>query len=409
MNPLLPVRHFVPDAEARIWKDGRIWLYGSYDLSGDTTYCSREYHAFSSPDLLKWRDHGVCFRSEGGRFLYAPDCIERDGLYHLYYCTSDDGEGVAVSSSPAGPFTDPRPVVGADGDGIDPAVFTDDDGAAYYYWGQFKARGGRLADDMRTLVPESVTRNLLTEAEHGFHEGSSVRKRKGIYYFVYTDIRRGKASCLSYATSTSPLGPFVKGGVIIDNDGCDRGTWNNHGSIAEFGGRWYVFYHRSSQAGRFSRRVCAEPIEFDGNGAIREVEMTTQGVSGPIDARGAVEAWRACLLNGSVRTEPVDGSECLSVIEDKDWAAYTRLDFGRGVKAFRARAASLGRGGEIELRLDAPDGELIGTCRVGETGGWHEWRLFTCATREVRGTHALYLVFRGSMGRLLSLLDFSFR
>lgn len=83
---------------------------------------------------------------------------------------------------------------GADGDGIDPAVFIDDDGTAYYFWGQFQLRGGILTDDMTALIPESVKSNILTEHEHGFHEGASIRKRNGKYYLVYTDISRGRAT-----------------------------------------------------------------------------------------------------------------------------------------------------------------------------------------------------------------------
>ena len=39
MNPILPIQHFVPDVEARQWADGRLYLYGSYDISGRTSYC----------------------------------------------------------------------------------------------------------------------------------------------------------------------------------------------------------------------------------------------------------------------------------------------------------------------------------------------------------------------------------
>ena len=46
---------------------------------------------------------------------------------------TDDSEGVAVSDRPEGPFTDP---VQLPCGGIDPAIFIDDDGQAYYYWGQ---------------------------------------------------------------------------------------------------------------------------------------------------------------------------------------------------------------------------------------------------------------------------------
>lgn len=102
-------------------------------------------------------------------------------------------------------------MLGADGDGIDPAIFLDDDGQAYYYWGQHSLRGGRLKENMRELEPGSVNRALLTESEHGFHEGASLRKRNGLYYLVYTDISGGRASCLSYAVSDNPLGPVYKG------------------------------------------------------------------------------------------------------------------------------------------------------------------------------------------------------
>ena len=132
---------------------------------------------------------------------------------------------------------------------------------------------------------DSLQTAILTEQEHGFHEGACMRKRNGIYYIVYTDISRGKATCLSYAMSDKPLGPYKKGGVIIDNMYCDPQTWNNHGSIEEFKGQWYIFYHRSSQNSFTSRRMCVEKIYFNEDGTINEVEMTSMGASSPIDGQ----------------------------------------------------------------------------------------------------------------------------
>ncbi len=100
--------------------------------------------------------------------------------------------------------------------------------------------------------------------------------------------------------------------MLIDNTGCDPQSWNNHGSIAEFNGQWYVFYHRSSQASNFNRRVCVEPIHFNPDGSIDEVEMTTQGIGWPLDARQTIEAWRACLLSGQVHTEAVGARASIS-------------------------------------------------------------------------------------------------
>lgn len=434
MNPILPIQHFLPDAEARQWSDGRMYLYGSNDISGRTSYCSWEYHVFSSADLVHWEHHGESFRSTGpdsdvpwtGAPLFAPDCVYYNGRYYLFFCNADNSEGVAESLSPTGRFTDAALVEGADGDAIDPAVLVDDDGQFYYYWGQFHLRGAKLRPDLHGIQPETLHTDLITEAGHGFHEGASIRKRNGIYYLVYTDISRGRPTCMAYATSRFPLGPFTKGGIIIDNTGCDPVTWNNHGSIAEFaprstpivmegtsapsqtGGQWYIFYHRSSQASQFNRRVCVESIAFNADGSIDEVEMTAQGVSGPLPAARPIQACRACLLGGKVRTAaegPTESDpavrERLALIHHGDWVAYKYLDFeAQPVRAFQARAGSLAYGGEIEIHLDQPDGVLIGTCEVTRTGGWQKWGTFTCPVKGVTGVRSVYLVFKGKEGRL---------
>lgn len=413
MNPILPVQHFVPDAEARPFGD-RIYIYGSYDISGRTSYCSWEYHTFSSTDLVHWEHHGESFRSTGpdssipwsGAPLYAPDCIYYNGRYYLFFCNADRSEGVAESLSPAGPFTNASPIEGANGDAIDPAVLVDEDGQVYYYWGQFNLRAAKLRPDLRGIQPETLNTRLITEAEHGFHEGASIRKRNGIYYLVYTDISRGRATCLAYATSRSPLGPFTKGGIIIDNTGCDRESWNNHGSIAEFNGQWYILYHRSSQASNFNRRVCIEPIHFNADGSVNEVEMTTQGVCGPLPAVQPVEAWRACLLHGHTRTAasgPTENDpavrEWLTLIHHGDWAAFKYIDFdAQPFHTFYARAGSAVYGGTIEVRLDQPDGEMIGTCDVPRTGGWQKWEAVSCPIEAAKGVRAVYLVFKGREG-----------
>lgn len=412
MNPILSIQHFVPDVEARQWSDGRMYLYGSYDISGRTCYCSWEYRVFSSADLIHWQDHGESFRSAPPNTsldwtdapLFAPDCIYRNGCYYLFFCNAGNREGVAESLSPTGPFTNAVPIEGADRDAIDPAVLVDDDNQVYYYWGQFHLRGAKLRPDLNGIQPETLNTNLLNEAEHGFHEGASIRKYNGLYYLIFADISRGRPTSLAYATSPSPLGPFTKRGIIIDNTGCDPETWNNHGSIAEFNGQWYVFYHRSSQASNFNRRVCVEPIHFNKDGSLNEVEMTTQGVSGPLPAAQPIEAWRACLLNGRVRTAaegPTESDpstrEYLTQIHLNDWAAYKYVDFdAQPVITFQARAGSLAYGGVIEIHLDQPDGELIGACQVQRTGGWQKWSTVSCPIQRAKGVRAVYLVFKGT-------------
>ncbi len=417
MNPILPLKDHVPDVEAKVFSDGKVYLYGSFDLTGNTEYCSQDYYVFSSVDFLHFEKSELALTTRGGEIpfaagaLYAPDCMEKDGRYYLYFCTSDGGEGVAESLCATGPFRNPLPVAGAHPSQIDPTVFVDDDGAVYYYWGQFALKGARLKENLHELEMDTYQDQILTEEEHGFHEGASICKRNGIYYLLYTDISRGRATCLSYATSGSPLGPFQKGGVIIDNTGCDPESWNNHGSLCEIQGQWYVFYHRSTHNSKFSRRVCVEPIFFEEDGSIREVEMTVNGQEERIESTRKLEASRASRLDGSVYVEASmqDGNyrESLTGIHDQDWAEYRYLDF-QGETLFCIEAGSWTYGGTVELHLDSPDGLMIGTVKIGATGGWNQHEVFTCPVRQVEGRRALYLKFRGDENRLMDVGRFWF-
>lgn len=408
MNPLLPRKYFTPDVEARKMPDGRLYLYGSNDLAGSRNYCSKIYHVFSTDDPVKGEFvcHGVSFENtlenpcvpgHAGETLYAPDAVFKDGKYYLYYCGASAFEGVAVSDSPTGPFENAVPVQGADGDGIDPAVFVDDDGKAYYLWGQFSLKGAQLNHDMASFVPGSEKTGILTEHEHGFHEGASLRKRNGKYYLVYTDISRGRATCLSYAVADRPLGPYQKGGVIIDNIYCDPQSWNNHGSIEEFGGQWYVFYHRSSRNSNTSRRVCAEPIFFREDGSIPEVVMTSQGASGPISAFSEIDASVACRMKGNCRIAFDGENETNEILTGcgggswtDDWAEYRYLDFENGAARFSVRA----RGeGVIRLRVSGKS-ESVGEVRINSKAAFETYA--TELSRKLTGVQALWLFFEGA-------------
>lgn len=413
MNPILPIQYFVPDAEARGCSDGRLYIYGSLDICGKIDFCSNDYMVFSTDDLISWKNHGISFSTNSeniddefkGQCLYAPDCIEKDGMYYLYFCTSNGGEGVAVSSTPYGPFTDGTPLVGVHLDGIDPAVFTDDDGKSYIFWGQFQLRGAELSDNMREIRKETIKNNILTENEHGFHEGASIRKRNGIYYMLYTDISSGRATCISYATSLSPLGPYKKGGVIIDNTGCDPQTWNNHGSMSEFKGQWYIFYHRSTRNGINSRRVCIEPIYFCSDGSIKQAEMTTQGVESPVSPDILMDAGRACLVGGSAYIFQKDAEEYICMSKNNDFACYKYYnmseDFTEFEFTYRGKCS-----GTIEIRIDSPNGKLIGSCNLNSD--FNNWNTDRCTIEKINGIHALYCVLKCNNTSDINIKSFKF-
>jgi hypothetical protein len=139
--------------------------------------------------------------------------------------------------------------------------------------------------------------------------------------------------------------------------------------------------------------------------------MTTQGVHGPLPATERLEAGRACQLSGKVRIVPdphVPGTEILSMIEHGDWACYRYLDFGSGCKLFSVEAGSSTRGGLVEIRLDHPDGRLVGTCRIDTTGDWSDSCCFSTPIEHTEGVHALYLHFHGGMGRLFDVRSVRF-
>ena len=90
---------------------------------------------------------------------------------------------------------------------------------------------------------------------------ASIRKIGDWYYLVFADDSRNhKPTCLGYAMSKNPMGPYTYKGVIIDNIGADPAVWNNHGSIEMFDGQCYVFYHRSSHNSQKFRKACIEPV-----------------------------------------------------------------------------------------------------------------------------------------------------
>lgn len=415
MNPVCPEGVYIADPEVRQMPDGRIYLYGSRD---EPTYgwCSPSYNVLSTSDMVDWYVEQTSFATRGDgkqveysdEILYAPDCIynPKDGKYYLYYCLTGGGEdeGVAVSDSPYGPFRNGKKIAGIHG--IDPSIFIDDDGQAYLFWGQWSGKGARLSEDMQSIAGE-VQDGLVTYKRDSFNEGSSIRKRNGIYYYVYgSHSRHGESNCatLDYATSTSPLGPYTYRGVIIDNFDSGRNLENNHGCIFEVNDNWYVAYHRPTHASSSMRKACIEPITFNEDGTINEVEMTTQGVGGPISPSIRMEAYRACKLSGHLmpvvrRPEHDLPIEYLASIRQGDAAWWKYYDFdAERVNRFVCKTWSKNLEADIEIRLDAPDGELIGTCHLKPSQEGTAYAIHTAKIKPITGEHAVVLVFKSATG-----------
>lgn len=413
-NPIVPPGHYLADPSAHVWEKEGLHVYCSVDESA-RYYCSWRYHVLATKDMKTWTLLQDCFASRGPNdqvagsdaLLFAPDCQYRDGIYYLYFCLPDRNysEGVATAAGPDGPFTKGQRIDLTGHNQIDPAVFVDDDGQAYFLWGQFSAKMAKLKMNMKEIEPSTIREKVVTEEEHFFHEGAFLFKRQGIYYLVYSHMGRADTpTCIGYATSRAPMGPYTYGGVIIDNDHCDPAVWNNHGSVARFDGKWYVFYHRSTHRSRTMRKTCVEPIRFNGDGSIDEVEMTSQGAGPPLDACRTIDAERACLLFGGVhiRLESRANEELAGILSGNR-AAFKYVDFDDGVTSVTVRVKPGACAGRIAVALDRPWCPAIATIEVPAAGPESRWQEITAPVEEASGVHALWLSFRGEGDRLFTL------
>ena len=282
---------YTADPTARVFND-KVYLYPSHDIfppagqRGDW-FCMEDYHVFSSENLTDWTDHGVIVSQEkvpwgkpDGYAMWAPDCVEKDGKYYFYFPDAPkEGRGfavgVAVGSSPEGPFVpEAEPIGGVVG--IDPCVLIDTDNRAYLYWSGMGIRGARLKAGMRELDGASSVMEGLPE---GFKEGPFAFRRGDWYYLTFPWVRQEKGTeTLAYAMSKTPLGPWDFKGIIMAEHA--NRCWTNHHSIVHYRGQWYLFYHTNFFSPKDDKRrsVCIEKLFFNADGTIREVKETMRGV-----------------------------------------------------------------------------------------------------------------------------------
>ena len=360
-NPYLPLWEHIPDGEPYVFEDPdqpgkqRVYIYGSHDTR-ITDYCGREQVVWSaSVDSLNlWRYDGEILRvdknAKGEPFdtaktadvLFAPDVTMVQGAdgKKTYYLFPNDQTGyrnglIAKSSRPDGPFEvcnwqkdNPNQVDGVLG--FDPAVFVDDDGRVYGYWGFGESNGAELDPaTMATVKPgtQVVSHMIPGYKEPGvfrFFEASSIRKIKDKYVFIYSRFtEEGEFGLpttnytLAYAYGDHPLGPWTYGGTIIDGRAREidaKGdtiasanvSGNTHGSICEINGQWYVFYHRQSGLNEFARQAMVAPITVkveEGAGGkveISEGAYTSEGFAlNGLDPSERHSAGIACWYTGS--------------------------------------------------------------------------------------------------------------
>lgn len=298
--------------------NGRLYIYPSHDResgipendNGDH-FDMNDYHVLSTDDVMHGEivDHGVALKVSdipwAGRQLWDCDIACKDGKYYLYFPLKDRNDifrmGVAISDKPEGPFIpQPDPIRGSYS--IDAAVFRDDDGSYYMYFGgiwggqlqryrdnkaiespclpadnepALPSRVVKLSDDMLEFAEEP--RPVIVLGEDGkplfagdpnrFFEASWMHKYKGKYYFSYST---GDTHLLCYAVGDNPYGPFTYQGVILT----PVVGWTTHHSIAEYKGKWYLFHHDCVPSGgkTWLRSLKVVELEYDEEGKIQTIK-----------------------------------------------------------------------------------------------------------------------------------------
>ncbi len=271
--------------------DDTLYIYTGHDeqKEGRNGFLMNDWYCFSTKDMVNYTKHGPLLSWKDFKWAkgdaFAAHVIERNGKFYWYVSVrhkdirEDEGFaiGVAVSDSPTGPFQDaigealitdetPNDVVL----NIDPAVYIDDDGQAYLFWGSWNAgRWVKLKDNMVELDGE-----VQTLKARNFFEAPFIHKKDDIYYLTYA---AHYPSTTEYSISKSITGPWEYKGVI--NERLPKSE-TNHQGIINFKGNWYFIYHNAQapDGGVYRRSVCVDKLEYNEDGTIKMIERTETSV-----------------------------------------------------------------------------------------------------------------------------------
>lgn len=429
---------FIPDGEPHVFND-KLYLYGSKDVENgivgnEQTWCSTSYSVVSTSDLMAWEEEKNAFRvedfpaeikPEGATRLWAPDvcCHPINKKYYLFSCTNKGGIFVSESEQPTGPFINIKKVtLGGEPifqKTIDPGVFVDDDDSIYLVWPGANMHPwsiGQLSpDDLSLVIPETVRPiDGLIEP----YEGPSLRKRGNIYYYIYIKNDgpwadyNNSPTVMAYMTSPHPLGPYTYQGKIIESSSYGGGKKNIHGSIVEWKGEWYVFYHLPLQGYKFTRMACARKISFNHDGTIPQVLLNSCGPFDAFEINDVVPATSAVFFSGGTHCQMCDFSNFempyLYFKKQDEYVGYRYVNFGNGECQSILLTGQFPVDATLEMRADEPDGQLLGTFLI--TGSSKNQSLSTTPVSYLSHRHSIYLKVIYLSGNIsIKVFDFVFR
>jgi hypothetical protein len=411
-EPIIQTR-FTADP-APLVHDGTVYLYTSHDEDdappGQGQFRMLDWLCYTSTDMVNWTDRGTVASlktfpwADQSNDAWAPQVVGRNGKFYLYVPISVHGSpknviAVAVADHPLGPFQDAlgHPLVGPTNGFIDPTVLIGSDGQAYLYFGNPKIWYVKLNADMISYSGEIVE---LPSKPENHQEGPWLHQHDGHYYLAFASTCCPEG--IGYAMSDHPTGPWKNKGYIVRPD---KRSTGNHPGIIDYKGHGYVFGFNyklnfaQTDKHHERRSVCVERFDYNPDGTIPELpwweEAPPVAQLGTLDPFRRVEAETICWSEG-MKTEPSSaGGMCAYATRAGAFIKVQGVDFAAGAKSFRASVAAARTGGKIEIRLDRPDGPLVGTCVVPATGGPQSWITVSSAVSNAAGVHDLFLKFSG--------------
>lgn len=441
-NPMYTQRYGA-DPCAMIYDD-EVFIYMTNDQqefdvhpNQDNSYGNiNTINCISSKDLVNWTDHGVMKVAKRGSgpaswasCSWAPTACHKvvDGKekFFLYFANNGSGIGVVTSDCPWGPWKDPigKELISRNTPNcsnvtwlFDPAVLVDDDGTAYVYFGGGVPNGkqadpgtGRVAKLNSDFI--SVNGTPATINPPYLFEDAGVNKIAGKYVYSYCSNWNCTGNPMSnaqicYMTSSNPMGPFTYAGIAYNNQAdflngeYGNNGGNNHHSMFEFKGKWYMTYHarvlqnaRGEKGDYRSSHVDYVNVNTQ-NGSITKSSGSAKGVDqvgylNPFDKTEAeTMAWM-----GGIDTK-VGGSNMLVTSIDKgDWIGLAGVDFGAGASVFSACVSST-KTGAIKICKGKPDGDVLGYLEVPNTNGQLQ-EVTVTLNKAISGVSDLFFVFSG--------------
>ena len=414
-RPIIQTK-YTADPAPMVYND-TVFLYTTHDEDDAEGFKMQDWLLYTSTDMVNWTDHGVVASLKSFDWVkrdngaWAEQVVERNGKFYMYCPIHGNGIGVLVSDSPYGPFKDPlgKPLVWQKEhwDDIDPTVFIDEDGQAYMYWGNPNCYYVKLNEDMISYSGDIVK---LKETPEHYQEGPWFYKRNGHYYLAFASTCCPEG--IGYAMSDSPTGPWKTKGYIMRPTERTRG---NHPGIMDYKGKSYVFglnydLLKLETNTHYERRsVSVAEMHYNEDGTIQEVPYwadTKLEQIGTFNPFRKVEAETMAWGYGLKTAPNADKSLSVVNVNNGEYICVRGVDFGKN-KARRYEVSALPlEGGNLKIRLDAPDGKIVGNVNIPQGNETSKYELYSCEVNAVSGIHDLYLSFEGENNKDLFELDY---